>query len=445
MKHVLKGRRSLAIAAAVTVAAGLGVATSANAITGGSHGGGHPGISSAPWGTVDGQTVDLYTLRSGHDMTVNVMTFGATIQSIKVPDKRGHITNVALGHPTLSDYVGDFMQQHTGVGWPIPGGSGDTYFGATIGRYANRIGDHSFTMNCSDCSNNGVTYTFPANNGSTTLHGGDLGWNTKVWSATPLTDPHSVGVTLTLTSPDGDMGFPAAMTTSVTYTVTDDNQLKIAYDTTNNEATGGKATVVNLTNHTYFNLGGEASGPVFDQLLAINANSYSPIDTDFIPTPPYTVPVTGTPFDFRAPKPIGQDLTNVSMPDGTAGTPTGPTYKQLVIAHGYDHNWVLNGSGNRLAAVAQDPGNGITLRAYTDQPGVQVYSGNFLVGDMTGTSGHIYRQTSAFTLETQHFPDTPHHIGQAGWPSVVLDAGKTFSSTTSYKFTTEGHGLHVSF
>jgi aldose 1-epimerase len=235
------------------------------------------------------------------------------------------------------------------------------------------------------------------------------------------------------------------MTTSVTYTVTDDNQLKIAYGTTNNEASGGKATVVNLTNHTYFNLGGEASGPVFDQLLAINANSYSPIDTDFIPTPPYTVPVAGTPFDFRAPKPIGQDLTNVSMSDGTNGTPTGPTYKQLVIAHGYDHNWVLNGSGNRLAAVAQDSGNGITLWAYTDQPGVQVYSGNFLVGDMTGTSGHIYRQTSAFTLETQHFPDTPHHIGQAGWPSVVLNAGQSFATTTTFKFTTEKHGPHAAF
>jgi aldose 1-epimerase len=194
-------------------------------------------------------------------------------------------------------------------------------------------------------------------------------------------------------------------------------------------------------------LAGEASGPVSDQLLAINANSYSPINTSFIPTPPFQVPVAGTPFDFRHLKPIGQDITDVTAPDGTNGTPTGDngTFKQLVIAHGYDHNWVLNGSGFRLISVAQAASNGVTLWTYTDQPGVQVYSGNFLVGDLTGTGGRSYRQTSGFTLETQHFPDTPHHIGQPNWPSVVLNAGATFTSATTYQFTTAGRGLHVSF
>jgi aldose 1-epimerase len=423
-----------AIAAGAILIAALGVGNAAHAA--GRHGTAHaaPAISSEPWGAVDGHAVALYTLTSGRHMTVKITNFGATVQSIWVPDRRGHLVNVALGFPRLSDYVNDFLQQHTGVGWPLPGGSGDTYFGATIGRYANRIADHSFTMQCTGCSNNGTTYTLPANNGTNTLHGGDLGWNTMVWAATPMTGPDYVALRLTLTSPDGDEGFPAAMTTSVTYKLTTGNALKIEYSAKNDEPAGGKATVTNLTNHAYFNLAGEASGPVSDQRLAINADRYSPIDTDFIPTAPYAVPVAGTPFDFRKLKPIGQDITNVTMPDGTSGA-----VKQLVIAHGYDHNWILNGSGYRLAAVADEPSNGIVLRTYTDQPGVQFYSGNFLVGDLTGTGGRTYRQTSGFTLETQHFPDTPHHLGEPGWPSVVLNAGDTFTSNTAYQFTTSHH------
>jgi aldose 1-epimerase len=436
-------RRPLVLVATAVLAASaiaaLGIESSANALAG-KHKGGSLGVSSQPWGTVDGHQVNLYTLTSGHDMTVKITNFGATVQSIWVPDRRGRSTNVALGFSSLSDYVNDFLQQHTGVGWPLPGGSGDTYFGATIGRYANRIANHSFTMQCSSCSNNGTTYTLPANNGTNTLHGGDLGWNTMAWTPTTSTGPGFVALTLTLDSPDGDEGFPASMTTSVTYTLTSDNALKIKYNAKNNEPAGGKATVVNVTNHAYFNLAGEASGPVSDQLLAINANTYSPIDTDFIPTAPFTVPVAGTPFDFRSLKPIGQDITNVTKSDGTNGT-----FNQLVIAHGYDHNWVLNGSGFHLASVAQEPANGITLWTSTDEPGVQFYSGNFLVGDLTGTGGRLYRQTSGFTLETQHFPDTPHHIGQAGWPSVVLNGGATYNSNTTYKFTTEGRGLHVTF
>ncbi len=295
-------RRPLVLVAAIVVAtsavAALGIESSANAL-GGKHKGGSLGISSQSWGTFDGHPVNLYSLSSGHNMTVKITNFGATVQSIWVPDRRGRSTNVALGFSSLSDYVNDFLQQHTGVGWPLPGGSGDTYFGATIGRYANRIANHSFTMQCSSCSNNGTTYTLPANNGTNTLHGGDLGWNTMVWTPTTSTGPGFVALTLTLDSPDGDEGFPASMTTSVTYTLTSDNALKIKYNAKNNEPAGGKATVVNVTNHAYFNLAGEASGPVSDQLLAINANTYSPINTDFIPTAPFTVPVAGTPFDFR--------------------------------------------------------------------------------------------------------------------------------------------------
>ena len=394
-------------------------------------------ISSVPWGSVNGDHVRLYTLSNGRGETVRITDYGATIQSMWLKDAHGRSTNVVLGFPKLSDYVNDFMQQHTGTPWPLPGGSGDTYFGATIGRYANRIADHTFTMSCTGCSNNGSTYTLPANNGTNTLHGGDLGWNTKVWRATPMSGRHYVGLRLTLRSADGDMGFPAAMRTTVTYTLDENNALRINYKAKNTEPAGGKATVVNLTNHAYFNLAGEGSGSVNDQLLQIRANTYSPIDTDFILTAPYQLPVAGTPFDFRQLKPIGREITDVAMSDGTSGA-----YKQLVIAHGYDHNWVLNGSGYRLVSVAKNPGNAITLRTYTDQPGVQFYSGNFLVGDLTGTSGHAYRQTSGFTLETQHFPDTPNHLNQNGWPTVVLKAGKTFASTTTYTLTRDGYAHH---
>jgi aldose 1-epimerase len=405
------------------------------------HGSAGPKITSTDWGTVNGTHVNLWTLTSGRGMTVTITDFGATVVSISVPDRAGHTRNVALGFPSLSDYVNDFMQQHTGVPWPLPGGSGDVYFGATIGRYANRIANHSFTMECTNCSNNGVTYTLPANNGTNTLHGGDLGWNTKVWTPSTPTVPGAVALKETLTSPDGDEGFPASVTASVTYIVDQHNKLRIEYSAKNDESAGGKATVINLTNHTYFNLAGEGSGNVLNQRLSINGNKYSPIDTSFIPENPFFQSVAGTPFDFRHMKPIGQDITNLNEPDGVRGTPYGPTFHQLVIAHGYDHNWVLNGSGNRLVSVAQDPKSGITLWTYTDQPGVQVYTGNFLVGDLSGPSGHAYRQTSAFTLETQHFPDTPHHIGDPAWPSVVLNAGDTFTSTTTYGFTTAGRGL----
>jgi aldose 1-epimerase len=197
----------------------------------------------------------------------------------------------------------------------------------------------------------------------------------------------------------------------------------------NYKATTTAPTVVNFTNHTYFNLAGEGSGDIYGQLLKVNADTFTPTDANLIPTGEFAS-VSGTPFDFRHFKPIGRDIRNASDPQG----------EQLVLAHGYDHNWVINGTGYRLASVAEDPGNGIVLSTFSDQPGLQVYTGNFLVGDLVGTSGHTYRQGDAFTLETQHYPDTPHHIGDQQWPSVVLRPGETFTSQTAYQFSTTGRG-----
>jgi aldose 1-epimerase len=333
------------------------------------------------------------------------------VQSIWVPDRRGHVKDVALGFSKLSDYVNDFENQP----WPASGGSGDTYFGAIIGRYANRIANGEFTLN-------GHTYHLPQNNGPNTLHGGPNAYNTKVWDATTSSNAHSVSLKLTYTDPDGYNGFPGAVTNVVTYTLSQDNALRIDY-----RATTTAPTVVNFTNHTYFNLAGEGVGSVEHQLLRINASRFTPVNDNLIPTGVFA-PVAGTPFDFTHMKPIGRDIRKASAPQGN----------QLVIAHGYDHNWVLNGHGMRLAAVAEDPASGRKLWTYTTEPGVQLYTGNFLVGDLVGTSGHTYRQTDAFTLETQHYPDSPHHIGDPNWPSVVLNPGQTFTSATIYKFGTTG-------
>jgi aldose 1-epimerase len=381
---------------------------------------GHLSISKQSWGTANGQAVDLYTLRNGHGMIVKITNYGGVVQSIWVPDRSGRLKNVALGFPKLSDYVNDFQNQP----WPAAGGSGDTFFGGIIGRYANRIANHSFTLN-------GTTYQLIGNNGPNninTLHGGPDAYNTQVWAATPQKLAKAVALKLTYTDPNGKNGFPGAVTTEVTYTLTQNNALRISY-----RATTTAPTVVNYTNHTYFNLAGEGSGDVYAQKLAINSSTFQPTDANLIPTG--FASVAGTPFDFRAMKPIGRDINKASMPQGN----------QLTTAHGYDHNWVLRGSGNRLAAVAQDPSDGIVLWTYTTEPGVQVYTGNFLVGDLVGTSGHSYRQSDAFTLETQHFPDTPHHIGDPRWPSVVLNPGQVFNSTTTYKFTTAGPGFRHNF
>jgi aldose 1-epimerase len=454
MLHLSRGgRRLLAFVTASLVAIGLLAGLCAGSFAHSakahrshkahwSHGGGGGGgtITSIPWSTPGTPAgVNLYTITNGRGMSVAITNYGGVVQSIWVPDRWGKARNVALGFKTLDDYVNDFTQGHTGTPWPLPGGSGDTYFGAIIGRYANRIANATFTMKCTGCSNNGKTYTLDVNNGANTLHGGFLGWNTVVWSASTSSSSQGVSLILTHSFPAGEgcttssctTGYPAPVTATVTYTLTRNNALKIAYNVVNTASAGGDATVINLTNHTYFNLGGEASGSVFDQLLQLNANQYQPVNTGLIPQG--FASVAGTAFDFTHLKPIGQDIRNPTPDNGLQPFP------QLVIAHGYDHNFVLNG-GSGPAAIAEDPSDGITMWTYTTEPGVQLYTGNFLVGDLTGTSGHTYRQTDAFTLETQHFPDSPNHIGDPAWPSVVLNAGNTFTSSTTYQFSAGGHG-----
>jgi aldose 1-epimerase len=428
MTQPLRTRRLPAIGAAAVLTAvavallGLGGSASARSHHKRHHHkhNGKLAITSQSWGTADGKPVSLYTLSNGKSMKVKISNYGGVVQSIWVPDRKGHLGNVALGFPDLSDYVNDFTQTSDHP-WPAAGGTGNAYFGAIIGRYANRIANAEFTLN-------GTTYHLPANNGPNTLHGGPDSYNTQVWDATPSSGPGFVALKLTYTDPDGKNGFPGTVSNTVTYTLTKSNALKIQY-----QATTDKPTVVNFTNHTYFNLAGEGSGTVYDQDLKINSDRFTPVNANLIPTGEFA-PVAGTPFDFRKMKPIGRDIRKASAPQGD----------QLTIAHGYDHNWILNGSGFRLAATAEDPVSGRVVKAFTTEPGVQVYTRNFLVGDLVGTSGHAYRQGDAFTLETQHYPDAPHHQGDPNWPSVVLNPNQVFNSTTEFKFSTAtiGHRHH---
>jgi aldose 1-epimerase len=339
---------------------------------------------------------------------------------------------VALGFSSLDDYVNLFEHQP----WPGPGGSGNAYFGAIIGRYANRIAGAEFSLNGTNYplgSGPPCPATPTPNNGPNLLHGGPLAYNTQVWGATTATTANAVSLILTYTDPNCKNGFPGTVQNTVTYTLTQNNALGIVY-----KATTDAPTVVNFTNHTYFNLGGEGSGDIYGEKLAINSDTFTPVNENLIPTG--FASVAGTPFDFRHMKQIGRDIRRANMPQGN----------QLTIAHGYDHNWVLRGyqdpnRRNRLVAVAQDPSDGIVLWTSTTEPGVQVYTGNFLVGDLVGTSGRTYRQGDAFTLETQHYPDSPHHQGDPQWPSVVLNPNQVFNSTTTYKFTTAGRGFRHNF
>jgi aldose 1-epimerase len=394
--------------------------------------------NSGPYG--GDQTVFRYTMTNSSCMQVRVITYGATVQSITVPDRHGHPADVALGFKTLADYVNLDSPPPTSPNF------GGPYFGETIGRYANRIGGASFKLQ-------GKTYTLPVNNGPNTLHGGFVGWGNRVWqNPTTATRHGSVSLTMTLVSPNGDegsgllpgtnvyepncsipanppttcTGFPGQVTTAITYTLDQGNRLWIHYSAHNDDAK--LSTVINLTNHTYFNLAGEGSGPAYAQKVRINADSFTPTDANLIPTGKI-VSVAGTPFDFTSFHTIGERIGDASAPQGD----------QLVLAHGYDHNWVLNKSGStfaglRFAAQAVDPASGRLLTVWTDEPGVQFYSGNFLDGHLVGISGHTYRQTAGYTFETQHFPNSPN---QPNFPSTVLQAGQTFNTTTIYAFGTK--------
>lgn len=339
------------------------------------------------WGqTPDGVPVHLFTLAGPRGLVAKVTTYGAILTELHIPDRDGKPGNVVLGFDNLAQYV----KGHPG-------------FGATIGRYANRIGGARFTLD-------GVEYALAANNGRHHIHGGPKGFDKKVWRAQPLpaTD-QSVGVAMSYLSPDGDEGYPGNLEVTVTYTLTADGALRIDY-----RATTDKATVVNLTNHSYFNLAG--SGDVLATELQIMADRYTPADQDLIPTGEIA-PVQGTPLDFTAPHPIGARIDQLRP-----------------RPNGYDHNYVLNPSPDGtpvLAARAYDPRSGRVMEALTTEPGVQLYTANWLDGKLTGVGGVSYGRHAGFCLETQHYPDStnkPH------FPSVVLRPSQTFKSTTIYRF-----------
>jgi len=367
---------------------------------------GAPTIISAAAGEVNGQLVNLYTLSNRHGMVVKIFNYGGIIQSVSFPDASGTAANVTLGYPTLRDYV-DYNAQPN-----VNGKNGlGTYFGALIGRYANRIANGQFTLR-------GVTYNVPINNGINSLHGGFVGFDQQVWTPTVLQDgtegDGTVGLQLEYVSPNASEGYPGNLDTIATYALNNENQLQLTF-----RATTDMPTVLNLTNHTYWNLAGEASGPVYDQTLYINASRYTPVNSDLIPLGEQAS-VEGTPFDFTVAKPIGRNINDHDP--------------QLKIGHGFDHNWVLNQTSPPSlieAARARDPGSGRTLTVFTTQPGMQFYSGNFLVGQgVVGTSGHIYRQSEGFALETQHFPDSPN---EPAYPTTELDPGQVYSHTIIFQ------------
>jgi aldose 1-epimerase len=341
-----------------------------------------------PYGTtVDGAPVEEYTLTNASGMEVKVITYGGIITSIRVPDRGGVFANVALGFDNLAAYE-----------------KSNPYFGAITGRYANRIAGASFTLD-------GETYMLAANDGPNSLHGGLKAFDKQVWT---VTDSSAHSLTLNHLSPDNDEGYPGNLDVTVAYTLNDDNGLQITYT-----ATTDKPTVINLTDHSLFNLAGEGSGSIHDHLMMINADRYTPVDATAIPTGELA-PVAGTPFDFRLPKLIaaGQRSKHV----------------QIVRGHGYDHNFVLNRADDHssvLAARAYEPQSGRWLEVWTTEPGIQFYCGNFLDATLVGTSGRLYRQSDGFALETQHFPDSPN---QPDFPSTVLRPGDTYATTTVYKF-----------
>lgn len=378
----------VALVTATTTAGALGATPSTAALP--------SSISKDFFGTTPGgERVDRYTLSNGR-MRVRILTYGGILQTIEVPDRRGRLGNVTLGFDNLADYV-----------------ARSPYFGCITGRYANRIALGRFTLD-------GTTYQLPINNDPNSLHGGDVGFDKHVWAAAEIRDRHSVGLRLTFTSPDGDQGYPGTLRSTVTYTLTRDNEIKMDY-----RATTDKPTVVNLTNHAYFNLNGEGTGSIEDHKLRLNAKRYTPVDATLIPTGAID-PVAGTPMDFTRSTAIGERIR-----DG---------FPQLVIGRGYDHNYVLDRRDPtyrklELAAQVADPDSGRQLTITTTEPGIQFYSGNFLDGTLVGTSGRMYRQGDGFALETQHYPDSPN---QPAFPSTVLRPGQVYQTTTIYQFGTTG-------
>jgi len=353
------------------------------------------GIKQKPFGTHDGRPITLYTLTNSHGMEVRAMNYGGIILSIRVPDRKGQLADVVLGHDALEGYT------------PNP-----PYIGAIIGRYGNRIANGTFTLD-------GKTYTLPKNDGPNTLHGGiNKTFDRVVWEGEPLSEKKTgkTGVAFHYVSKDGDDGFPGNVKVRVSYTLTDANEIVIDY-----EATADKATPINLTQHSYFNLAGEGSGDVLNHEIMINADRFTPVDKNLIPTGELR-PVKGTPMDLTTPTKIGAHIDD--------------SYEQIALGHGYDHNFVINrkGPGLTLAARVYEPTTGRVLEVLTTQPGVQFYTGNFLDGSVTGKEGHFYQRRNAFCLETQHYPDSPNH---PDFPNTILKPGQTFHEKTVFKFSTK--------
>lgn len=347
-------------------------------------------VTGGAFGTLaDGRKVNRWDVRNENGAGFTVMDLGATILTVDVPDGQGKLDDVVFGFDAAAPYLTD-----------------SPYFGATVGRYANRIANGKFTVD-------GMSYTLATNNGVNHLHGGTVGFDKRIWKGEPVSSPEGSGVRFTLVSADGEEGYPGEVTVSATYTWTADNRLLVDY-----EASTTKATPFNIAQHSYWNLGGAASATsVLDHSLMISASHYLPVSDTLIPTGERRA-VDGTAFDFRKAKPIGRDI--------------GATDDQLVHGKGYDHNWIVDGAGMRVAAVLTDPVSGRVMTVSTDQPGIQFYSGNFLDGKVTGKGGNAYPFRSAVALETQYFPDSPN---QPSFPDATLRPGKPFKSRTIYAFT----------
>jgi aldose 1-epimerase len=348
-----------------------------------------PTVSRAPFGQMpDGTAVESFTLRNAHGIEVKAITYGGIIVSLRVPDRAGKLDDVVLGYDDLAGYLRQ-----------------SPYFGAIVGRYGNRIAKGRFTLD-------GKTYTLATNNGPNHLHGGVKGFDKVVWKGEPASTGDAASVTFRYTSPDGEEGYPGALSARVTYTLTDRDELRFEY-----AATSDKPTIVNLTQHSYFNLAG-AGHDILGHELTLDADRFTPVDATLIPTGKLAS-VSGTPFDFRKPTAIGARI--------------GQDDEQLRHGGGYDHNFVLNRNGDGLVHAARlvDPRSGRALDIQTTEPGVQFYTGNFLDGTITGKGGVVYKKRGALCLETQHFPDSPN---QPTFPSTVLRPGQEYRSTTTLTF-----------